>query len=106
MAAVYRGGRSSFDSVRPEKARLLQWRIISRVQEDRLDLGDDLPVYLRFIRDFLPFRILLKLGPVLFRGVTAGVSNQIDQRILRQRRVLRSKVGDVLDAVFLEDAHG
>ena len=44
---------------------LLHRRVVRRVEEDRLDLGDDLPVDLRLLRDLLPLGVLAEGGPVL-----------------------------------------
>ena len=74
---------------------LLDRRVIGRVHEHRHDATDDPAVDLRFRRHLLPFRIGLEVGSALFRGLTAVVRNDVDERVVLGGRILRHPVTDV-----------
>src|SRR5262249_12731807 len=78
----------------------LHWRVIRGVGVHRLDFDAADP---GVGRDFLPLGIRAEFGPVLLRLVATRVRNQVDERAVLQRRVLRRQVNHVLDAVLLED---
>src|SRR5688500_1535661 len=80
--------------------------VVCGIEEDALDACDDFAIDLRLGRNLLPLRVLLKRRPALVGRVAALVRQQINQGVLRQRRVLRSKVHHILHAVLLEDPEG
>src|SRR5690242_13218213 len=55
----------------PGRTGSLQRRVVSRIDEHRVDLLDDLAVLLRLGRDLLPLRIVAELVPVLRRLLAA-----------------------------------
>src|SRR4029079_10818146 len=81
---------------RPALPALLDRGKVSRVHEDAFDLRYDRAVHLRLGADLLPLGIVLERGPVLHRLFATGMLQDVDQRVLRLRRVLRHPVADAL----------
>src|SRR6267154_472068 len=56
-------------------------RKISRLKVNRLDLGDQFAIALRFLCDFLPGRVGAKLFPRFFARLAVRISQQVDQLV-------------------------
>jgi hypothetical protein len=63
-------------------------------------------VRLRFGFHFLPFRIGLESSPIFLRLLPAGMLQNVDEQVLRIRRILRRPVTDTLHFVPPEDCVG
>src|SRR3954463_5888384 len=60
-------------------------------------------VSFRFGLNLLPFRIGLESSPIFLRFPPAGMLQNVDEHVLRIRRILGRPVADALHVVSLED---
>src|ERR1700693_5554324 len=84
------------------QSTLLQRRKIGRIEIHGFHLLDNLAVLLGFGGNFQKLRIFAELGPVLLGGGAAGMSQQIDQRVLGEFRIFGNPITDALDAMSFE----
>lgn len=61
---------------------------------------------LRFGLHLLPFRISLERGPIFLPFLTAGMLQNVNEQVLRIRRILGRPITDALHVVPLEDRIG
>src|SRR5258705_10614024 len=63
-------------------------------------------ICLRFGFYLLPFRIGLKSSPILLRFLAAGMLENVDEQVLRTRRILGQPITNTLHVVTSEDRVG
>src|SRR5215218_8954301 len=103
-AAIETDQRFMSSSVRTGSSgsSLLDRREVGWIEEDRFRLVDDLAVLLGVRLGLDPLRISLERRPILFRVLATRVGEQVDDRVARERRVLRDEIADAGDVVLGE----
>src|SRR5947207_3406626 len=71
-----------------------------------IDMIDQWSVLLRFRLALLPFRIGLESSPLLLRFLPARMLQDVNEQVLRIRRILRRPVTDALHVVPFEERVG
>src|SRR5207248_6181439 len=71
-----------------------------------IDMIYQWPIRLRFRLYLLPFRIGLEGGPILLRFLPAGMLQNVDEQVLRIRRILGRPITNTLHVVPSEDRVG
>ena len=74
-----------------------------RIHEVVVDVIDERAILLRLGFDLLPFRISLEFGPILFRFLATGMLENVDEQILRARRIFRYPIPNAVHVMPLED---
>lgn len=81
-------------------------REVGEREESGINFFDELAVGFGFILDGDPFRIFTKRFPVSVGGFARRMHQHVDEGVALQRIVRGQPVGEILDAVLFEDAHG
>src|SRR5262249_55160646 len=88
----------------PKGGRSLRHRrVVRRIRKDGLDLRRERALRFGSCFHLLPFGIVVKRLPILRRRLAAGVRQDVDERVLLERRVLRLEVADARHAVPVEE---
>jgi hypothetical protein len=77
----------------------VQRRKAGWVHEIPVNVVHQRSVFLRFGLNFFPFRVGLKIGPILLRFLTAWMLQNVNEKVLRTRRVFGRPIPDAFHIV-------
>src|ERR1700761_3030334 len=87
-------------------AFLLQRRKLRRIHKITIDVVRQRAVYFRLGLYLLPFRIVLKISPILFRILATWMLDDINKKILRIGCIFGNPIANALHMVSSENCIG